>query len=128
MPNRVRPSGGDGQAKTVQQPSNDPVSTLGDFRQEVGESLARALRVHKAETIGAAIDRKRSTIYRWAAEPEEVPLAVIPTLSTFDPDPEFLARVAGMLLAIHAQRALAREAMGRSLQVFHEISPGRWAR
>jgi hypothetical protein len=101
---------------------------LDDFRQEVGALLERALRAHKAEAIAAAVDRKRSTIYRWAAEPEEVPLTAIPALTGFDPDPDCLGRIAGLLLAIHAQRALARQAQGRAISVFYEVSPGKWGR
>jgi hypothetical protein len=128
MPTKVRAGDGSVAAKVFQLDSNLTGSAREDFRRQVGDSLERSLRAHKAETIAAAVDRKKSTVYRWAASPEDVPLALIPALAAFDPDPEFLSRIAGLLLAIHAQRALAHEAQGRTLQVFHEISPGRWAR
>lgn len=132
MTKTVRGGIAGGQANEVQRPSDEQSNrtsfALDDFRSEVGAALERALRIHKAETIAAACDRKRSTIYRWAADPADVPLAALPALASFDPDPEFLARIAGLLLSIHAQRALAREAQGRAVMVFQELSPGRWGR
>jgi hypothetical protein len=88
--------------------------------------LERALRLTKAETIAAAVDRKRSTVYRWAAAPEDVPLAAIPALASFDPDPEFLPRIAGLLLSHVAASALTREAQHRATLIVQEIAPGRW--
>jgi hypothetical protein len=128
MTTPVRGIGGQGKANGFQQESNVTGSAREDFRRQVGDSLERALRAHKAETIAAAIDRKKSTVYRWAASPEDVPLSVIPSLAAFDPDPEFLARLAGIFMAINAQRALAHQAQGRTLQVFTEYAPGRWGR
>jgi len=128
MPTKVRTGDGDTAAKGFQPDSNVTGSAQEDFRRQVGDSLERSLRAHKAEVIAAAVDRKKSTVYRWAASPEDVPLALIPSLAAFDPDPEFLARLAGLLLAIHAQRALAHQAQGRTLQVFTEYAPGRWGR
>jgi hypothetical protein len=101
---------------------------LDDFRQEVSGLLERALRGHKAEAIAAAVDRKRSTIYRWAAEPQDVPLDAIAALSQFDPDTDCLSRIAGLLMAIHSQRALARKAQERAAAAFYEIAPGKWVR
>ena len=106
---------------------------LDDFRPnvegELGSSLERSLRIYKAETIGAAVDRKRSTIYRWAASPEDVPLSAVPTLAEFDPDPDFLARIAGHLLAHVSSAALARSAAGKAITIIHEIGgTGRWGR
>jgi hypothetical protein len=95
---------------------------------EIGASLERVLRLHKAETVGGAVDRSRSTIYAWAAHPEHVPVAALLVLATFDPDPEFLARVAGHLMAEISTQAMRRHAAGRALLVINEISPGRWGR
>jgi hypothetical protein len=128
MAKQVREPEGKAQANGFQPDSNVTGSAREDFRRQVGDSLERCLRAHKAETIAAAVDRKKSTVYRWAAQPEDVPLSVITALAAFDPDPEFLSRVAGLLMAVQAQRALAHQAQGRALQVFYELTPGKWAR
>lgn len=128
MATKVRAGDGPVAAKSFQPDSNVTGSAREDFRRQVGDSLERSLRAYKAETIAAAVDRKKSTVYRWAAQPEDVPLALIPALASFDPDPEFLSRIAGLLMGIQAQRAIAHQAQGRTLQVFHELSPGKWGR
>lgn len=120
------------QAKGIQHDEGAVGRPLDDFRprleDEIRASLERALRIHKAETIAAAVDRKRSTVYRWQAEPADVPAGALAVLATFDPDPEFLPRVAGHLLSVVAARALRHEATGRAVMVFHELAPGRFVR
>lgn len=92
---------------------------------EISASLARVLRQHKAEVVAADVDRKRSTVYRWAAHPADVPVAALPVLARYDPDPEMLARVAGHLLAEVSAAALRRQSIGRAITIIEEIAPGR---
>ena len=129
---KVRTPASDSQAKGFQPDSNDQPSPLESLspllKGECGASLERILRVHKPSALGDKCDRKKSTIYRWAADPADVPLAAIGAMAALDPDDEFLVRVAGHLLAVAASRALARDAQRRAQNVFHEIAPGRWAR
>ena len=120
-------------ANRIQPSTGDVGQRLDDFRPnvegELGSCLERALRMHKAETIGAAVDRKRSTIYRWAANPEDVPLSVVPALAEFDSDPDFLARIAGHLLAHVSSAALSRAAAGKAITIIHELGgTGKWGR
>lgn len=107
-------------------------SPSADFRHglegQIGAALERILAYHKAETVAAAFDRKRSTVYRWAAAPEDVPASALLTIALLDPDPEFLVRFAGLLLASTADRALQREAEGRVALIVQEIAPGKWVR
>jgi len=112
--------------------SSETSSPLDDFRlslsEQIGGSLERILRLRKAEDVAGRFDRKRSTVYRWAAEPGDVPISALTILGDLDPDPEFLARVAGILMSHSSAKALAREAAGRSTVIVQEISPGRWVR
>lgn len=132
MSRTVRTPSGGGQTNGIPRLSNEAAVPRDDFRvrveDEISASLERALRLHKAETIAAAVDRKRSTVYRWQADPRDVPASALRVLASFDPDPEFLARVAGHLLAEIASTALRHEAEGRSVMVFHELTPGRFVR
>jgi len=97
------------------------------LESEVHDALARALRQHKAETIAAECGVDRATIYKWAAKPSRVPLTVLDVLAAFDPDPEMLSRIAGHLMAAVSSRALARQAKGEAVSIFHQIN-GRWIR
>jgi len=119
-------------ANAFQRDSNGNPSPLDGLspllKGEVGASIERILRHHKAEAIGGVCDRKKSTVYRWAADPSDVPVSALGALASMDNDPEFLARVAGHLLTALAAVALAREAQGRAVSIFHEISPGKWGR
>ncbi len=98
------------------------------LESEIHGSLARCLGKHKAETIAAECEVDRATIYKWAAKPSRVPLSKVQVLAAFDPDPEFLARVAGHLLSAVAKAALVHQAQGRSISVFYEFAPGKWGR
>lgn len=110
-------------------PVGRPLDALSpSLKNEVEASLERALRMYKAETIAADVNRKRSTVYRWQAAPEDVPIGALPVLAKYDPDPEFLARVAGVLLAAVSSQALARQTVGKTLMLLQEVSPGKWAR
>jgi hypothetical protein len=93
---------------------------------EVYASLCRALVQHKADEIAGECGVDRSTFYRWQAKPRRVPIGALPALAHMDPDPEFLSRVCGHLLAHVARGALARQAAGRSALIVQEISPGKW--
>ena len=88
---------------------------------EAGAALERALVRTKAETIGAACDRKRSSVYQWAAHPETIPLGALPVIAGFDPDPEFMSRMAGHLLQWVAARALRRQVDGGIVTVLHNL-------
>jgi hypothetical protein len=81
---------------------------------EVGESIERILRSYKASAIAAALDRSRSTVYEWAADPDKVPPSKLAALAALDPDPEFLTRCAAHLLAESAALAARRRALGQS--------------
>ena len=107
------------------QPSSGLSPTL---ESELRGCLERVLRAYKAEDVAGRIDRKRSTVYRWAGSPGDVPLGALTILTDLDPDPESLARIAGVLLAHVSARALAREAQGRAVLILEEIAPGRWGR
>lgn len=109
----------------VQQSSTAPSPRLDT---ELRGCMERILRAHKAEAVAGEVDRKRSTVYRWAAHPEDIPAGALLALADLDPDPDGLARVAGCLLAHVATRALARQAQGRALLIIEESSPGRWTR
>src|SRR6188508_2217466 len=86
---------------------------LDDFRADlagqIGGALERILRTHKAEAVAGRFDRKRSTVYRWAADPSDVPVSALLALSELEPGPEFLLRGAGILLSHGSSRALAHE-------------------
>lgn len=127
MQKQIPHSAAQGQAKGIVGQATDARQLSPSLESEVHASLARSLRLHKAETIAAECGVDRATIYKWAAKPGRVPLAKLTALAAFDPDPEFLPRVGGLLLAVHAQRALANKAQGESVAIFHQVN-GRWIR
>jgi len=127
MPKHLRQSTAPGEAKGIEGQATDGRQLSPRLESEVHDALARALRLHKAETIAAECGVDRATIYKWAAKPSRVPVTVLDVLASFDPDPEMLSRIAGHLLAAVAARAITREAQGRSVSIFHEIN-GRWVR
>src|SRR5262245_5253274 len=122
--NRIQQAGAQSAAATGQPPDGLSPSLAG----EIAASLDRILRRHKAETVGGAVDRSRSTVYTWAGHPDQVPISALPILASFDPDPEFLARVAGHLMAEVSSQALRRHAAGRAVLIVEELAPGRWGR
>ena len=89
-----------------------------DFRpfptaaQEAGESLARALRVSKAEAIGERLSLSRSRVYELAADPSQIPVGLLLDLARLDPDPAALSRIAHALLVAQAALAAERKAAG----------------
>ena len=98
------------------------------LESEIHDSISRALRLHKAETIAAEMGLSRNYFYKLLAAPEKFSLCRVPILARFDPDPEFLARVAGHLLTHLTASALARQAAGRAKLIIEEVSPGKWGR
>lgn len=89
-----------------------------DFRprptapEEAGESLARALRVEKAETIGERVGVSRALVYEWAGSPARIPLGALAEIAAMDPDPDALVRIAHALLVRAAALAAERKADG----------------
>lgn len=76
--------------------------------------------------VGEKCNRKKSTVYKWA-ETGDVPVGALAALAIFDPDDDLLQRIAGHLMAVSAQRALARKAQEAARTVFHEMN-GKWVR
>lgn len=130
MTTRVRAGDGPVAAKGFQPDSNDlpsPLESLSPLLTgECAASLERIFRKHKPIAVGEKCNRKKSTVYKWA-ETGDVPVGALAALAIFDPDDELLQRIAGHLLAVSAQRAIARKAQEAARNVFQEVN-GRWIR
>ncbi len=139
MTKTVRGQGGDEQAKRVAGLSPSPNAGAGgsdvlspSLVGEIGAALDRAVRAHKAEEIARALDGgnglNRATFYKMVGRPRRFYAGDLLALADFDPDPEFLARFAGLLMAYASHKALVRQAQGRAVMVFAEYAPGRYGR
>lgn len=102
-----------------------------DFRpfptatQEAGESLARALRVSKAEAIGERLGLSRSRVYELAADPSQIPVGLLLDLARLDPDPVTLERIAHSLLVASASLAAERKRAREIAVRFSSAEQGR---
>jgi len=73
---------------------------------------------HKAEVIGPAIQRSRSSVYAYIEDPGCVPYLSLAALARFHADgAEWLTRLAGYLLAEAAALAVLDHAAGHSKTV-----------
>jgi len=131
MPTPVPRPGASGQANKVARPAGggrqagDSLSP--DLIREVYGLVSRAIKAANVDAMAGECGVDRSTIWKWAKRPDRVQVGALLTLAEYDPDPESLSRIAGCILAAVAKRALAREAAGQTLALFHQIN-GRWIR
>jgi hypothetical protein len=96
-----------------------------DLSREVAGLIHRAIKAANVDSMAGECGVDRSTIFKWAKRPGRIQVGALLPLSEYDPDVESLTRIAGCLLAVAAQRALARKARE---QVFTEFAPGKWGR
>lgn len=69
-----------------------------DLAQEIADLIDRICTKHGTQKVAAALDRGRSAVRQWVANPERMPLAELPpVLGMADPDDPFLPRLAAYL-------------------------------
>jgi len=98
---------------SVRPPVHSPSTALSpSLDSELRASWERVFKIHKAETVGAELDLGRSRVYEIAGHPGETQFRHLFALAEFDYDPEFISRLAHVLLAWAAARAARRKAEG----------------
>lgn len=121
-----------GMASSHSAGSSEPTGRLDDFRpsltDQLGDSIERVFQVYGWRKFAERVDRKKSRVHEWVGDPGQIPAYAIEVLVDMDPDPEFPARLAGILASRMAARALAREASGRTRIIIEDIGPGRVGR